>query len=162
MNNKKTFFLMIVFIVLAIGINVFIIVEAGMSGADSSSQSGWVSEIIAKIFHITPDENFHHLVRKLVGHFSLYVVNGVLTTLAVYYSLKYKNAYKNNLYLIIYLVLGAILASISELVQLLAQNRGPAFEDILINFSGFFLGGGVVFLITFFINKKRMNEHASL
>ena len=153
---------MIVFIVLAIGINIFIIVEAGMSGSDSSSQSGWVAEIIAKIFHITPDENFHHIVRKLVGHFSLYVVNGVLTTLAVYYSLIYKSAYKINLYLIIYLVLGAILASISELVQLLAQNRGPAFEDILINFSGFFLGGGVVFLITFFVNKKRMNEHASL
>ena len=152
---------MIVFVILAIGINVFIIVEAGMSGSSSSQQSGWVAEIIAKVFHITPDENFHHIVRKLVGHFSLYVVNGVLTTLAAYYSLIYRNMYKINLFLIIYLGLGVVLASISEFVQLLAQNRGPAFEDILINFSGFFLGGGVIFLITFFINKKRMNEHAS-
>ena len=153
---------MIIFIVLAIGINVFIIVEAGMSGSSSAQQSSWIADIIAKIFHITPDENFHHIIRKLIGHFSLYVVNGVLTTLAVYYVLKYKDAYKINIFLIIYLVLGIILASMSELVQLLAQNRGPAFEDILINFSGFFLGGGVVFLITFFVNKKRMNEHASL
>jgi len=152
---------MIIFITLAIGINVFIIVEAGMSGSDSSAQSSWVADVIAKMFNITPDENFHHIVRKLVGHFSLYVVNGVLTTLAVYYSLRYKNKYKINLFLIIYLALGILLASVSEFVQLLALNRGFAGTDMLINFSGFFVGGGVVFLITFFINKKRMNEHAS-
>ena len=155
MKNKKAFTIMTIFLILAIGINVFIIVEAGMSGSESSTQSSWVADIIAKVFHIVPDENFHHIVRKLVGHFSLYVVNGILTTLAIYYSLKYKDAYKTNLFLIIYLLLGALLAALSEFVQLLAANRGFAFVDMLINYSGFFLGGGIVFLTCFFINKKR-------
>ena len=153
---------MIIFIILAVGINAFIIVEAAMSGSSSAQQSSFIADIIAKIFNIVPDDNFHHIVRKLVGHFSLYVVNGVLTTLAIYYSLKYKNIYKTNLFLIIYLLLGALLAALSEFVQLLAKNRGFAFNDMLINFSGFFLGGGVVFLICFLVNKKRrLNEQAS-
>ena len=154
MNNKKTFILMIIFITLAVAINVFIIVEAGMSGSNSAAQSSWVADIIAKVFHITPDENFHHIVRKLVGHFSLYVVDGVFTTLAIYYSFKYKNIYKIKIFLPTYLLLGVVLASVSEFVQLLALNRGFAFVDMLINYSGYFLGGGVVFLITFFINIK--------
>ena len=146
---------MIIFLVLAIAINVFIIVEAAMSGDKSASQSGWVSELIAKIFNITPDENYHHLIRKLVGHFGLYVVDGVLTTLAEYYVLRYREQYKERSFLVIFLSSGVVLASISEFIQLLAMNRGPAFTDILINFSGYFLGGGIVFLIAFLLGKKK-------
>lgn len=155
MNNKRIKILMIVFVILAIMINAFIIVEAGMSGSSSASQSSWVADIIAKVFHITPDDNYHHIIRKLIGHFLLYVVDGVFTTLATYYILKYINKYKTNIFLITYLLLGAFLACFSEFVQLLAANRGFAFVDMLINYSGFFLGGGIVFLTCFFINKKR-------
>ena len=160
-NNNKYKILMIIFLILAVGINVFIIVEAAMSGSNSASQSSWVGDIIAKIFNITPDENFYHLVRKLVGHFGLYVVNGVITTLAEYFLIKFKNQYKEKLLLIIFLASGVALASISEFVQILAQNRGPAFTDILINFSGYFLGGGIVYLICFFKNKKTSKERLS-
>lgn len=145
---------MIVFLVLAIAINAFIIVEAAMSGEASGSQSGWLTNIIAKIFNVTPDENFHHLVRKLIGHFSLYVVDGVITSLAEYYFIKYRNAYKYNLLIVVFVVSGIILASFSEFVQLLALNRGFAFTDMLINFSGYSVGAIIIFLICFFRNRK--------
>ena len=149
---------MIVFITLAIAINVFIIVEAAMSGETSGNQSGWLSSFIAKIFNITPDEHFHHLVRKLIGHFSLYVVDGAITSLAEYYFVKYQNKYSIKVTMITYLISGMLLASISEFVQLLAANRGPAFTDILINFSGYILGAIVVFFITFLVKRKRRTE----
>ena len=152
--EKKNKTLMIIFLILAIAINVFIIVEAAMSGEASGNQSGWLSNIIAKIFNITPDENFHHLVRKLIGHFSLYVVDGVITSLAEYFILKYKNNYSYKLTAIIFLGSGVVLASISEFVQLLAANRGFAVTDMLINFSGYFLGGTIIYLVTLFKNKK--------
>ena len=145
---------MIIFLVLAIAINAFIIVEAALSGEDSGNQSGWLTNIIAKIFNITPDENFHHLVRKLIGHFSLYVVDGVITSLAEYYVIKYRNSYKYNLLIVVFAISGIILASFSEFVQLLALNRGFAVTDMLINFSGYALGAIIIFLITFIRNRK--------
>ena len=157
--NKKYKTLMIIFIVLAIAINVFIIVEAAMSGEDSGNQSGWLADIIAKMFNITPDENFHHLVRKLIGHFSLYVVDGVITSLAEYYLIKYREMYKYRLIIIIYLGSGVFLASFSEFVQLLALNRGFAVTDMLINFSGYFVGALIIFLIGFFSNVKSQKKH---
>ena len=156
--NKKYKIPMIIFLVLAIAINAFIIVEAAMSGEDSGNQSGWLANIIAKIFNITPDENFHHLVRKLIGHFSLYVVDGVITSLAEYYLIKYREMYKYRLIIIIYLGSGVFLASFSEFVQLLALNRGFAVTDMLINFSGYFLGALIIFLICFFVNRNK--KHA--
>ena len=155
--DKKTKVLMIIFVILAIAINAFITIEAAMSGEASGNQSGWLSNIIASIFHITPDENFHHLVRKLIGHFSLYVVDGVITSLAEYYVLKYKNNYSYKLAAIIFLGSGVVLASFSEFVQLLAEKRGFAVTDMLINFSGYFLGSFIIFIITFLKNKKRLN-----
>ena len=157
--NKKYKTLMIIFLVLAIAINVFIIVEAAMSGEDSGNQSGWLANIIAKIFNITPDENFHHLVRKLIGHFSLYVVDGVITSLAEYYVINYREMYRYRLIIIIYLGSGVFLASFSEFVQLLALNRGFAVTDMLINFSGYFLGALIIFLIGFYINVKQQKKH---
>ena len=163
---KKRQFLFYIFLVLSIAINVFIIVEGAIDAEGSSSQSFGITQIVINIFkaiapnsRIATDPDFaHHLVRKLVGHFGLFGVSGILTTLTFIFG--HTDFDKMKIRIVINSsVLGLSVAFISELLQLTAPGRAFAVTDVLIDFSGYVLFGGTTFLIYYLVHKhKSKNE----
>ena len=163
---KKRQILFYIFLVLSIAINVFIIVEGAIDAEGSSSQSFGITQIVINIFkaiapnsRIATDPDFaHHLVRKLVGHFGLFGVSGILTTLTFIFG--HTDFDKMKIRIVINSsVLGLSVAFISELLQLTAPGRAFAVTDVLIDFSGYVLFGGTTFLIYYLVHKhKSKNE----
>ena len=118
---KKTKILVSIFGVLTSLVNILIIVESFIGGANSASQSvGFTESVISFIEVIVPSakidhEEFHAVVRKLVGHFLLFGLSGALTSLTLIFT---TNSKDNKLWLLIVsFVSGLSLAASSELIQ---------------------------------------------
>lgn len=148
-------------IVLAIMINIFIIVNACLPADPSTQESNWIVQPIKAIINAirtdtineTNIDQFSSFVRKFIGHFSLFVVSGVLTTLSVkfiYYDLS-KNFVK---FAIISSISGFFLAFLTEFIQLFVPGRSGELLDVLIDFSGYFLGLLLIGLIAYVCNRK--------
>ena len=103
--------------------------------------------------------DFHHLVRKFIGHFSLFLVNGVLASL--FFMFYFEKNDKKNLLSVGASSLSIILLSIiTELLQFLSPGRGPAVEDVLLDIFGGVVGILVVIIIFMIIQlfKKKKEK----
>ena len=157
MKARKILFY--IFLVIALAINVLIIVESCIGGEGSASQSIGFSEGIANIIeNMFPNANIDHAalhsaIRKLVGHFLLFGLSGIFTTLTIlmndYLRIKFK--WKNILFTAGF---GLLMAVVSELIQYFTPGRYGALTDILIDYSGYILFGALAYLITYLIFKK--------
>ena len=147
--------------VLAIAIDVFIIVNACLPSGPSTQESNWIVEpaktVINTIKENTINESnidqFSSFIRKFVGHFSLFLVSGVLTTLSIkfiYYDLS-KNFVK---FAIISCISGLFLAVLTEFIQLFVPGRSGELLDVLIDFSGYFLATLIIGLIVYIRMRK--------
>ena len=100
--------------------------------------------------------SYHSLIRKIIGHFSLFLVLAIFASV-VYYRLASILKPDKKLPLGIGLSLGAgfITASISELLQsgIFVLNRGPSLSDVLLDFLGFVIGTAIC-LIIYIIYRK--------
>ncbi|HZJ89733.1 MAG TPA: VanZ family protein [Bacilli bacterium] len=102
-------------------------------------------------FEITPlafinDGNFgdfHAFVRKAVGHFSLFLVNGLLGYIT-FLLLTKKN---HKIIMALSLSVGLFIAAVSEFIQYFVPRRSGNIVDIAINFSGYLIGTLIVFLV---------------
>ena len=151
-----------IFLTLMVAVDVFIIVEGGVNGSNSASQSvGFTQWFINLVNSINPNspivtnpEMTHTVIRKLVGHFGLFGVSGILTVVTLS---MIDEAYLNKKVQIIIssLTLGLTVAIISELMQLFTPGRYMSFIDVLIDYSGFILFGGLTFLIFYLVNYKK-------
>ena len=161
MKARKILFY--IFACIALAINVLIIVESCIGGEGSASQSISVSESIADaIENLFPDSNidhvaFHSAIRKIVGHFLLFGLSGIFTCLTFVMNdyLRVKLKWKN---IIIIASIGLTVAFISELIQYFTPGRYGALLDILIDYAGYILFGGLTYLITYLIFKKHNIE----
>lgn len=116
------------------------------------------------------DENIfnemNHVIRKLVGHFGLFLITGLSGIAGLY--LIFENKINKKIGIIsavIYGIYGLALAIISELVQLTANNRGPGINDVLIDYSGYLAGMLIFILIVFvccFVKKKKSMKNKEL
>ena len=146
-----------VILAVAIAINVFIIVNACITGSVSAQESGNVSRFIASIINtFVPNaindgnfDQFTSVIRKLVGHFGLFAVDGVFSTLAFHLFLKETKF--NNPYWTLggSLTFGFIVAGVSEIIQIFTPDRYGTWADIGIDFGGYCLGFALTFLILF-------------
>lgn len=150
-----------VVIVLALAINIFIIVNACLPAGPSTEESNWIVEPAKAVINaIKPgtinDSNigsFSFFIRKLVGHFSLFMVSGFLTTLSIksiYYDLKQKFW----LFVIFSSISGLFLAILTEFIQLFVPGRSGEIVDVLIGFSGYLVAVIIISLIVFFKHRK--------
>ena len=143
-------------IVLAIAIDVFIIVNACLPAGPSTQESNWIVEPAKTVINTINESNidqFSSFIRKFVGHFSLFLVSGVLTTLSIkfiYYDLS-KNFVK---FAIISCISGLFLAVLTEFIQLFVPGRSGELLDVLIDFSGYFLATLIIGLIVYIRGKK--------
>lgn len=103
--------------------------------------------------------DLHSFVRKFMGHFILFLVNGVITFLAMFYLLK-DNKKLSRLIIILFftLLIGLCIAGFSELIQLYTYLRSGMLSDVGIDFLGFVIGSGITYLVIHlirYINKKK-------
>ena len=161
-KNKKHFIFTIVVVTLAVAINVFIIVHSCLNGKLSTNESGKIVALLKTIINAFGKDainegnidTFTHVVRKLVGHFGLFVFSGAFSTWAFHLSSYYLNKYKWWYGLIFTLFFGLFLASLTELIQTFVPGRSGQITDVLIDYSGYILGTGIVVLISFILYKK--------
>ena len=103
--------------------------------------------------------DFRNFVRKSWGHFLLFVINGIFTTIALYQFLsdKFKKWW---IVFIISLGVGFFVAGLSELIQSIVPGRSGAFLDATVDAFGFFLSTLIIYLIMLSIRltKKKKKE----
>ena len=158
MNKRKEAAKWILF-ALAILLNAFIIINSCMNGNQSSAESGRVTNIIKNIINFfihnaindSNYETFHGVIRKLVGHFGLFLLDGVIVSWDIHFLIQKKWWIK----LIISLSFGLLIAILTEVIQLAVPGRAGSALDILIDYSGYIIGAGIILLIFLGINRHK-------
>ena len=151
---KKYKCLFIIFLILAIAMNIFVIVESCLPGAESKMQSDWLSVLIANIFNLSVTDDFVYYTRKFIGHFSFFLIDGVITSLSIKFTLQFKNKYKHKWLIIYSLPFGLFLAFLTELIQNATPGRYFTIADVGIDFAGYLIGFLIIFII-----KLIMDHH---
>lgn len=164
MKARKILFY--IFLILSIATNVLIIVESSIGGSGSASQSASLSDWFMKILEaigisITDVETFRYVFRKLIGHFLLFGLSGLFTSLSLVLSdyLMNKFKWKNMLFC---LGLGVIIAIISELIQAFVPGRYGTFTDVFIDLAGYIGFAGIVYLIYYLVKRKSKKTHEAV
>ena len=105
--------------------------------------------------------SYHTLIRKIIGHFSLFLVLAIFATIVYYRLAEMLNPSKKVL-LGTTLSLGAgfITAGLSEMLQsgIFVSNRGPSFSDVLLDFLGFMLGTAICLIIYIIYRKVKSKK----
>lgn len=145
-------------------INVFIIVNSCLPGQQSTNASNFIVEPVKNIINSikadtineTNIQQFSSVIRKLVGHFSLFVLSGVFTTLTIKFFYYDEN---EKLWQLCFIscIFGIFLASLTEIIQTFVPGRSGEFGDVLIDFSGYLLAFLIIVLIVYLKNKKTTN-----
>ena len=155
---KKRQILKWVILVIAIAINLFILINAFITGEASAKESNMVAHTAADVVNtvkpetITPSnfDRFAFDIRKLVGHFGLFSVSGIFSSWGLYLFVKDSKAGYFLWQLLITFGFGFVMAVTSELAQIFVEGRTGAWADVGIDFGGYFLGVLLVFLIFLF------------
>ena len=153
--SKKYLIWTIIFSVIALAINSYIIIHSCLDAMQSTEASDGVVEVTEEVINtvapgtITPDnhESFVSLIRKAFGHFGLFMVSGFFSSLAFYLSISPFNKQKYYQIIIIALAFGLLMGLITETIQLFVPGRSGEITDVLIDFSGYLLGFLIILLI---------------
>lgn len=164
--SKKYLIWTIIFSVIALAINAYIIIHSCLDAVQSTEASDGVVEVTEEVVNtvapgtITPDnhESFVSLVRKAFGHFGLFMVSGFFSSLAFYLSISPFNKQKYYQIIIIALAFGLLMGLITETIQLFVPGRSGEITDVLIDFSGYLLGFLIILLILFLIIRHIRKE----
>lgn len=117
----------------------FICYTSSSNGESSSQQSGAFSSLLINIISFIRGEalssgeinTIHFEIRKFIGHFSLFLINGLLSLFIL------KFYYKKRMMFLYLMIFGIFLASLSETLQYFAGGRTFAINDILLDFFGY-------------------------
>lgn len=107
-------------------------------------------------------KNAGQFVSKIMGHFSLFVVEGIVT---LWFILNNKNK-KSWINILIYVSVGLGIAAFTEILQLpiFLQGRNASIKDVILDFSGYVVGGliaaGIIQLIVVIV--KHIRSHNSI
>lgn len=148
-----------IFIILTIVIVVF----ASFSGEVSSEQSSTLGQFLVNFLSrlninlsATQLDSLQVFIRKAIGHFGLFFLNGIFATLSGHYWLALNSKAKT----LVVFSIGVFLAGLSEFIQVFAPERGPSFLDVLIDVTGFMVGIGLIVIILNFSTVKQNQKRA--
>lgn len=169
--SKKYLIWTIIVSVLALAINIYIVVHSCLDATQSTEASKGVVEVVENIVNtISPGavnesnyDAFVTFVRKAFGHFGLFAISGLLSSLAIYLLINPMKWAKHYLTAIIGLSFGLTMGAITEIIQLNVPGRSGEFLDVLIDFSGYLLGTLIIALILFLVigrQRKKANQGA--
>lgn len=149
------------YLICYITILFLIISRAAQSGIESSKESNAVTDVVIEVVDTInpgevsikdkyPLESIRHFVRKAIGHYGLFLALGLFSCLLFDAFLKRK-IIKHS----IIITSGFVIAALSELVQLLADSRGPAFKDVLLDYAGYCTGIAIIYILLIIINSLK-------
>lgn len=151
---------------MSIILNAFILINAFIPGDDSAVASFWVADILATIINFLKTdtinsgniEMFTYVIRKLIGHFGLFLVDGVFLSLVFYFF--EKGDKKMNFWVssLLIILVGTFVASISETIQIFIPGRIGSINDVLIDVGGYLTSFAIVFL--FFLSNRLKNKRS--
>lgn len=159
---KKEKIIRIILLVITIALNIFIIANGFIKGSESGEISNSTARVVADVINSIEEDtipeiafpSFAKFFRKFAGHFCLFNLSGFLSTLTLYFYLK-DTRFNFHVYLIIFsLVIGLFVAVISELAQIVTIERVASFKDVLIDFTGYFLGHLIVLICLIIARSK--------
>ena len=164
--SKKYLIWTIIFCVLAIAINAYIIMHSCLDAVKSTQASNGVVEVAEDAINtvspgtITPEnhESFASFIRKAFGHFGLFMISGLLSSIAIYFAFNPQKWSKYYLLIIISLGFGLLMGITTELIQLNVPGRSGEFKDVLIDFSGYLLGFLIILLILFLVIRHHLKK----
>lgn len=128
----------------------------------STAQSNVITEIIAEsltYINVTIDptsSEVKHLVRKLIGHFGLFLVTGVFGIFSIIL-LRRNRRIKTFSFIALY-IFGAFIAIITEVIQMVSEGRGPSANDSMINLSGYSIPFVIYLIYMIYIHYKEKKE----
>ena len=148
--------------------NVFIVTQSCLNGAQSSASSGIAVNFFKSIINFfSPNaindgniSEFSGVIRKLIGHFGFFAISGVSTGVALDLWLHPLRFYRPERPFLFSLGGGLTLAILTESIQHFVPNRSGEFKDVLIDFGGYVLGALLTYLVILLIihiRKKRKN-----
>ncbi|MDY0345739.1 MAG: VanZ family protein [Bacilli bacterium] len=156
----------IVYMSIFVLLTAIILVFSGFSGEISSSQSDFVVNVlnsVLRFFGIILNESqldtFAFFVRKLIGHFLIFLLDGLFVYLFLIKLTFFKNRW---LHFVIAITIMFVVAGASELIQLFASGRSGNLIDVGIDLSGALLGIVIAFIITLQVKEKVDYKSASL
>ena len=149
-----------------IAINVFIIYQSCLPAKSSKEWSEVVVVVIQDISggSVTPstkvsgDLTFSEFIRKAIGHFTLFGLNGVITFFYFYFLNMERKFKRSWLYLVLTASVGILIASITEIIQLSIPGRAGDVIDVLLDVAGFIVAASICYLIIYLINKNRKKK----
>ena len=164
--NKKLIILKWIFFSLMIIINAFIIFQSCLPANSSSEWSNVVVVIIEDISggsvtpssHVTPDLTFSEFIRKAIGHFTLFGIDGIISYLYFYYLDKDKCFKYNWLKYVLALSIGIFIASLTEIIQLVVPGRYGDIIDVLLDVLGFIFFMGITILVIYLVNRHNSKK----
>ena len=167
--SKKYLIFTIIICVLAVAINAYIIMHSCLDAAQSTEASNGVVEVSEEVVNtispgtVTPEnhDSFATFIRKLFGHFGLFVISGLLSSLAIYFSLNPQKWSKYWMLIVGSLVFGLLMGALTEIIQLNVPGRSGQLTDVLIDFGGYLLGFSIILLILFLIIRKHNKKSAA-
>ena len=155
----------IIYAVLFGVVTAIILLFSGFSGEISSSQSGFVVNVlnaVLRFFGIILNElqleTFAFFVRKFFGHFLIFVLDGLFAYLAIKKMFQVKQTW---LMILIALTATFLVAATSEIIQLFTSGRSGNWLDVGIDLSGAIIGVAIAVFITWPIKEKTDNFSAS-
>ncbi len=156
-----------VIIAFAIVINVFIIASSCLPATQSTQESSWVVTTSATVINTIKEDTINDtnigdytaFIRKFVGHFSLFFVSGVLTTLSFKY-LYYDNRQNYRVFIVFSCISGIFLANLTEFIQFFVPGRSGEITDIRIDSLGYLVAAVITLLVIYLliINRKRKTK----
>ncbi len=156
---SKNFFLFLVPLVLWTSL---ILLLSFSSGTQSTEQSNFVSDIILKVLNLANVNlsdlmvsELHFWVRKLIGHFGMFAVDGFLA----YFSLFFGTKAKSWRLFFMAISFGTLVAAFSEIAQLFTPDRAGLLLDAMIDLVGFAVGSLVAWSLS--VWKPAMAQKAT-
>lgn len=163
--NKKIKICEWIFFILSISLTIFIIVSSCLPGSASTKESGWLISLAKNIVNFfvpnaVNDGNigvFSNFIRKFVGHFGLFLVDGICVCLTIYFHQIQTKKINLLRYFLITTSFGLLLAILTETIQLFVPHRSGQVSDVLIDFSGFLIAIFLIYIVIL-IKSKRKKE----
>ena len=163
MKRKVMIFILLTITVLWL---FFIFSNSADSGAESSSKSKAVQEIINRVIGYFGIEGSvtEHFVRKS-AHFIEFAILGVLITLdmLVLNWIPFPiSDFRQLPRFLVPFIISFITAATDETLQNFSENRGPSFKDVLIDSSGALTGILLLILLLLIISQKKKDSKSEL
>ena len=149
----KSGYIKYVFLALYIIFAALTVFTSARPGKVSENDSSVFTEIISA-FKPLKDfgdyyGDFEGLLRKLCGHYALFMLTGATFALTVFF-------FKKHIPLVIYLtfVSGIMLGGINELIQYFVPLRNGAVTDVILDAHGYFTGGAITTLFIAILSRR--------